>query len=382
MFKIKSYFFYLKTVFLIIGGIALLAVAIDGFKISWDTLYLDEAIKLQINDLLLKKIHPALFLFPGILITSFMQSSSASIALAISAAAGGAMHFDSAVYFILGANVGTSLVNSIVSLNYAKSDIKFKRTIPSVLIDDQYKLLNTTLFFLLELLFGTLSQLSHRATDFLSQMSSIDFAMHLQLEAFTLFILKPIQSALIHFLPTEATALILFILSLSCLQIAVRLFGKATKESIDKFFSKNSFKIIEKSAVSFAIGFVVCWLLQSSSLTLSLILPVVAEVGIKLQSIYFYSLGASLATTCAPAQLFAYYKFGALGIQLGLVHIILNLFSVSIFGLLPWTRHLVIRYTEFLSRIIYEGKRPAINLLTYMALVYFIIPGLFIYFFT
>ena len=367
---------------MVIGGIALLAIAIDGFKISWDTLYLDEAIKIQINDLLLKKIHPALFLFPGILITSMMQSSSASIALAISAAAGGAMHFESAVYFILGANVGTSLVNSIVSLNYAKSDIKFRRTIPSVLIDDQYKLLNTSLFFLLETLFGTLSKLSLTVASFVANISSFEFSMHLQLEAFTVFILKPIQSVLIVFLPTEATALILFFLSLSCLQIAVRLFGKATKDSIDNFFSKNSFKVLEKSFVSFAIGFTVCWLLQSSSLTLSLILPVVAEVGLKLQSIYFYSLGASLATTCAPAQLFAYYKFGALGVQLGLVHIILNFFSVGIFGLIPSTRHAVIRYTEFLSRVIYEGRKPALNLLAYMALVYFVIPGLFIYFFT
>ena len=68
---------------------------------------------------------PPLLLLIGAIVTALIQSSSATSGIAIAMVSTGALNFNSAVYLVLGATIGTVIVTIIASLN---GSIESKRT--------------------------------------------------------------------------------------------------------------------------------------------------------------------------------------------------------------------------------------------------------------
>ncbi|MBL6635406.1 MAG: Na/Pi symporter [Ilumatobacteraceae bacterium] len=62
----------------------------------------------------------------GLLRTALVQSSSASTSLIVGLVASGALAFDQAVPMIMGANNGTTVTNTLVSLGHVRQSQEFK----------------------------------------------------------------------------------------------------------------------------------------------------------------------------------------------------------------------------------------------------------------
>ena len=107
---------------------------------------------------------PIVSLFIGILATTVMQSSSATTSLVVSLVAGGAIEFDSAIYMVMGANVGTTVTNTIVSLGHITRSAEYKRAFAAATVHDFFNLLVLLVLFPLEIYTGFLTTLADWAS--------------------------------------------------------------------------------------------------------------------------------------------------------------------------------------------------------------------------
>ncbi|MEL7145774.1 MAG: Na/Pi symporter, partial [Bacteroidota bacterium] len=80
--------------------------------------------------------NPFVGLFIGLIITAILQSSSTVTTMTIAAVAGGSISFESAIPIIMGANVGTTITSTIVSLGFMPKKVEFRKAISAGTLHD------------------------------------------------------------------------------------------------------------------------------------------------------------------------------------------------------------------------------------------------------
>ena len=80
--------------------------------------------------------NPFVALFIGILATTLFQSSSTTSSLIVAMVAGGTLTLSGAVPMIMGANIGTTVTNTIVSIGHIKQGNEFKRAFQAATVHD------------------------------------------------------------------------------------------------------------------------------------------------------------------------------------------------------------------------------------------------------
>ena len=71
--------------------------------------------------------HPFVGLFIGLLATSLVQSSSTTTSMTVGMVAAGALTIEGAIPIIMGANIGTTVTNTLVSLAHFTRPQEFRR---------------------------------------------------------------------------------------------------------------------------------------------------------------------------------------------------------------------------------------------------------------
>jgi len=71
--------------------------------------------------------NPVVGLLGGVVVTAIVQSSSFTTSLIITLVAAGQMDLDSAIFAIMGANIGTSITNNLVCIGTFRIQGQFKR---------------------------------------------------------------------------------------------------------------------------------------------------------------------------------------------------------------------------------------------------------------
>jgi sodium-dependent phosphate cotransporter len=98
-------------------------------------------------------------------------------------------------------------------------------------------------------------------------------------------------------------------------------------------------------------GTLVTVLVQSSSTTTSLVVPLAGAGVLTTRQIYPFTLGANIGT-CVTALLAATSITGAneyFALQIALVHLLYNVFGVVLFMAIPFLRELPVQSSEWLS---------------------------------
>ena len=80
--------------------------------------------------------NPILALFSGMLATVLIQSSSVTTSIIVGLVASGTLPLGGAIPMVMGANLGTSVTNSLVSLGYLKNKQHFKKAFAAATIHD------------------------------------------------------------------------------------------------------------------------------------------------------------------------------------------------------------------------------------------------------
>jgi sodium-dependent phosphate cotransporter len=270
---------------------------------------------------------------------------------------------------VLGANIGTTLTSDIISLSYITNKNKFRLALSAGVVHDFFNILTVIIIFPLEYYYKILSNSAHYITNLLG----------IKNPTADLLVSKPVYS-LIRPLTNSISSLIenywvIGILSILLLFMAIKLFsaysyklliGKS-KDKLKSYIFSNPFK-------SFSWGLLFTGALQSSSITTSLSVPLVATRKVQLSSVFPFIMGANIGTTIT-ALLAAIYKSEA-AVSLAIAHLIINLIGVLIF--LPFS---TIRKfpVELARRFGYLASENRLIGFFYIILTFFLIPFILIY---
>jgi sodium-dependent phosphate cotransporter len=99
--------------------------------------------------------NPFLGLIIGTLATALVQSSSTVTSIIVGLVAGG-LPVETAIPMIMGANIGTTITNSIVSLGHFSKRNEFRRAFAAATVHDFFNLICVIIFLPIELMFGLL----------------------------------------------------------------------------------------------------------------------------------------------------------------------------------------------------------------------------------
>ena len=80
--------------------------------------------------------HPITSLMAGMLATVLFQSSSVTTSIIVGLVSAGTLSIQGAIPMIMGANLGTSVTNSLVALGYVKDQKNFKRAFAAATVHD------------------------------------------------------------------------------------------------------------------------------------------------------------------------------------------------------------------------------------------------------
>ena len=146
----------IKTVLKIIGvflALYLFLVGINGLSSGIKLLGGDFA-----KEVMSTTGNPFVALFIGILATTLFQSSSTTTSLIVAMVASGTVTLSGAVPMIMGANIGTTVTNTIVSVGHIQRGNEFKRAFQAATIHDFFNLIAVIVLFPLEYFFGILEK--------------------------------------------------------------------------------------------------------------------------------------------------------------------------------------------------------------------------------
>jgi len=319
--------------------------------------------------------NPFLGLIIGILATALIQSSSTVSSIVVGLVAGG-LPVSTAVPIIMGANVGTTMTNTIVSFGHLKASEEFKRAFAAATIHDCFNLCCLLLFFPLEITFHGLEKLAKSSVDFfVNPEQSWNFLSFNVLD----FLLNPLIKWLIGMtasLPTKLTGIgfailgILFILATIFYlskQLKALLVGKA-REILHNAIGRSPL-------VSILAGTGVTCFIQSSSAATSLMIPLAGNGVFRLEQIYPFTLGTNIGTSLT-ALLAAAAVTGNLAVpalEIALVHLLYNFLGVLIIYSLPWLRKIPLNGARFLAE---TATRYQFAALIYILMIFLVLPAL------
>lgn len=314
--------------------------------------------------------NPFIALFIGLLMTAILQSSSSSTAIIVAAVASGTITYQDAIPMAMGANIGTTLTSTIVALGFITDKAEFRRALAAGTVHDFFNIITASILFPLEYYFGVLSGASAYITNvfFPEQSSGSDW--YFGLNVFGNFFLKKWILAVIpgNFLLVVVSALLLFTSIWILSRLIYKILIGDSVNKLRKFIFKNPLK-------SFFWGTAVTAAVQSSSITTSLIVPLVATKRVKLSSAMPFVLGANLGTTIT-ALLAALIKSQA-AISLAFAHILFNVFGIILFLTFDATRSLLVNIAKAFGKLTIKFRLVGF---LYIVVVFFMIPFSLIYF--
>jgi len=327
----------------------------------------------QAKELFAFASNPFAGLVVGTVATALIQSSSTVTSIIVGLVAGG-LPVAIAVPMVMGANIGTSITNTIVSLGHVRAKEEFKRAFAAATVHDFFNLLSVVVFLPLEIMFGFLEKMGSWFSSLLygsgdASMSSFNFV-----KAAT----KPVVGTTKDVFKTmgdQVGGILLIALGITLIFVAITLVGKLLKKLMVGKAKDIMHTAIGRGPVSgIASGTLVTVLVQSSSTTTSLMVPLAGSGSFKLKDIYPFTLGANIGT-CVTALLAATAVTGnaEAALQIAFIHLVYNILGVVVIYGLPFSRYLPVKAAEWLGATAAENKMAA---LAYIIGVFFVVPGL------
>jgi len=320
--------------------------------------------------IILATSNPFTGLFIGLLVTAIIQSSSATTSMVVALVASGSITLEGAIPILMGANVGTTITSTIVSLGFITSKKEFRRAVTIATYHDFFNILTVLILFPLEYYFGFLSGLAqYMATSFFNEPAGI------AQKQFNL--LGDRFGFIINFIVTTINnGFVLVLLSIALLFGSILFFRKVlsntlgfgSQERFQQFFFKSPLK-------SFGWGLLTTAAIRSSTVTTSLVVPLVAKKVVQIKSAFPFILGANMGTTIT-AFIAALFNSNA-AISIAIAHFLFNLIGVLIFFPIPYLKQLPIKLADGLGKLTLKYRLTGF---LYVLLMFFFIPFSLIWF--
>ena len=316
--------------------------------------------------------NPFMGLIIGTVSTALIQSSSTVSSIIVGLVAGG-LPVSTAVPMIMGANIGTTITNTIVSLGHVGDDDEFERAFAAATIHDFFNLWSVVIFLPLEIAFHPLEKIGGWLAEAMLGGTTVSVSDFNVIKAVTkplVHLLKDLTSGL----GPKVGGLVLIIVGVIVIIAVITWIGKLLKGLMVGRAKEILHGAIGRGAFAGILsGTIITILVQSSSTTTSLIVPLAGAGILTLQQVYPFTLGANIGTTItallAATAVTGNAAFPAL--QIALVHLTYNVLGVIVIYGIPILRNIPLRNAEALARLTRKSKSVA---LAYILSVFFVIP--------
>ncbi len=265
---------------------------------------------------------PLAGLLIGFLATSLIQSSSTTTTIVVGLVASDILTVQLAVPVIMGANIGTTTTNTIVSMGHVTRPAEFERAFAASIVHDFFNVLAAFALLPIEILFHPIERTAVLLQGAFAGAGGMSVASPLKVAVTPM---AELVSGLVPYvIPLVVIALALLFASL---QGIMKFMRGVVLERLEALFDRVLFR---NDAASFALGVVTTASVQSSSATTSLIVPLAGTGVLNLRQIFPYTLGANIGTTIT-AILASFATGSPAAVTIALAHLTFNVFAIVIF---------------------------------------------------
>jgi sodium-dependent phosphate cotransporter len=379
-----------RLLIILFFGIFLFISSLEGVKSGFKLIFAEW--QKGILGMITAGTAPVTGLAIGILGTALVQSSSAVVAatmVSMSGMVGGGLPLADAMRFgvpmVLGANIGTTVTNTIVVFGVRRgmTTREFGDTIPGVIVDDIYEALTISLFFIVEMTTGFISKTVLVIGDYLTESLKLE-------EVFAAFdktiidiiikepIVNPLKNVVTGLFGVRVGGVLLFIIWFAVIVFSMGLITKGLENLIKTDWEDKVKSAFSSPAKGFFTGFSITWVVGSSSIGTSLMVPFLATKVVDLKKVYPYLCGCNMATTVDLSQIYGYIAGGIVGIMLGSAHVMLNIMALALWLVSP-LRVVPVRVAEEIGRRIQANENASLSLAIWVIVIFFVVPLAIIY---
>ena len=315
--------------------------------------------------------NPFIALFIGILATSIVQSSSTTTSIIVGMVASGVITIGNAIPIIMGANIGTTVTNTLVSLGHITRREEFKRAVTGSTIHDFFNLICVAVMFPLELATGFLQKIATAFANTFANCGGIKFTSPIKvatqptihfIEKIFLKLL-PDYNKLSYSLILIVSIVILFLSLYFIVKLMKSLVISKTEAVFDNVLGGNPI-------VGMLAGLIFTTIVQSSSITTSLLVPMMGAGIITVETVFPIVLGANIGTT-TTAILASFATGNIAAVTVAFVHFLFNTLGVMIIYNIKVFREIPIKLAKSLGEVAFHKRR---YILLYVLSVFFLIP--------
>jgi solute carrier family 34 (sodium-dependent phosphate cotransporter) len=374
------------------------------------------------------EVNPVAGLMIGVLATVLLQSSSTTTSIIVLLVGAGSVSVRQGIFMIMGANIGTTITNTLVALGHLGNGDQLERAFAGATVHDMFNYLTVATLFPLELIFGFLRRLTgamvanvktkdgeswegpikkivaplgdmvilankkvtagiaetnKTCEDFYPVVcSDMDNPTYKTCEDVGLISCnKKTGDCPVFFDPNadphddKVSGFVCMILGLAILFIC--LLGLVF--ILQKLLLASSARIINKATdmngyLAIAVGAGITILVQSSSITTSAMTPLVGMGILRLEQMFPLTLGANIGTTIT-ALLASLVSEGTDALQVALCHLFFNVFGIIIWYPIPFMRAVPLGLARGLGR----GTRMWGGFpIAYIFVAFFLVPLIFL----
>ncbi|HEX2210309.1 MAG TPA: Na/Pi symporter [Longimicrobium sp.] len=319
--------------------------------------------------------HPVSGLCAGLLATVLVQSSSVSTSTIVGMVGAGTLPLALAVPMIMGANIGTTVTSTLASLGSIRRADEFRRAFAAATVHDFFNLMAVAALLPLELATGFLSRMAAWLTEFVGRagVSATEMSKSPIRQAVKL----PVGWAEDLLSAGPLTAFVLLGLGLGSIFVALAFITRNMRRLVAGGVERVMNRVIGGGGglVGILVGIGVTVAVQSSSITTSILVPLVAAGVLSLRSAYPITLGANVGTTIT-ALIASLAVLRPEGLTIALVHTLFNVVALAVVYPVPQVRVIPIRLAELLAEAAARRHRLVF---AYVVTVFLVMPLLGIF---
>jgi sodium-dependent phosphate cotransporter len=311
---------------------------------------------------------PVAGLILGFVATGLIQSSSTTTTIVVGLVASGTLPIGLAVPLIMGANIGTTTTNTLVSMGHVTRPAEFERAFAASTVHDFFNVLAAITILPIEIAFHPVQKMAVALEKMFEGAGGMGMASPLKA------VVGPPAEFLADFVPytIPLAVLALFILFFALRQM-MKVMRGAVLSRLESLFNRVLFR---NDAASFTLGMFATASVQSSSATTSLIVPLAGTGVLSLRQIFPYTLGANIGTTIT-AILASFSTGSSAAVTVAFAHLSFNILGILIYyplkGLPMW---LATKAGKIAAR---SRKSSATVIGLYVALIF--LPLLYVFLF-
>ena len=307
--------------------------------------------------------NPMVGLVAGVLATTLAQSSSTTTSIAVSMVAAGALTIEGAIPVIMGANIGTSVTNTLVSMGHITRPEEFRRALAGATVHDFFNLCCVLVLLPFELATGYLQWLATWASAIFSGVGGMSFSS--PLKALT----KPAVTFVLDLVGNNPTigVIVALIVMYAALKFLVDLTKGIVVQRSGRLLNRYLFG---SPLVAMLFGAAITVLVQSSSISTSMVVPLVGAGILTLEAVFPFTMGANVGTT-VTAMLASLATGNLAAVTVAFAHLFFNLTGISILYPIKFLRQIPLALARGLA---YLTSRNRAYAFIYVIGVFYVVP--------